>query len=93
MPSQLLEAAEFTSASLREDKDFILQAHGTLLFGCRKALESSGHILQFASEALRCDREVVLRAVRKDGCAVRHAFYQSFREDFEVMKEAQNGSL
>ena len=24
----------------------------------------------------------------QDGCAVRHAFYQSFREDFDIMKEA-----
>ena len=33
--------------------------------------------------------QVVLKAVRQDGCAVRHAFYQAFREDLEVMKEAK----
>ena len=27
-------------------------------------------------------------ALQQDGCAVRHAFYQSFREDFDIMKEA-----
>lgn len=26
--------------------------------------------------------------LQQDGCAVRHAFYQSFREDFDIMKEA-----
>ncbi|CAJ1330894.1 unnamed protein product [Effrenium voratum] len=53
-----------------------------------QALKRSGMALQFASEALRCDREVVLEAARQDGCSVRFAFYQAFREDFDIMKEA-----
>eukprot|EP00439_Symbiodinium_sp_Y106_P051932 s2555_g6.t3 len=70
-------AIQFAGENLRADKSFMLQA-----------LQYSGFALQFASQALRCDREVVLEAVRKDGCSIRHAFYQAFREEFDIVKEA-----
>ena len=100
-------ALQFTSETLRSDREVVLEAvrqNGSALqfasetlWSDRKvvleAVEQNGFALQFASETLRSDRDVVLEAVRQNGSALQFAS-ETLWSDREVVLEAvrQNGS-
>ena len=52
-----------------------------------EAVRKYGFALQFASETLRSDKEVVMEAVRQDGDALEFAC-ETLRSDKEVVMEA-----
>mmetsp|Transcript_54964 Transcript_54964/g.141491 ORF Transcript_54964/g.141491 Transcript_54964/m.141491 type:complete len:401 (+) Transcript_54964:188-1390(+) len=52
-----------------------------------KSVKAHGHLLQFATTELRCDKEIVLAAVQSWGCALRYAA-QELRGDVDIVLAA-----
>ena len=82
-----LSSMAFCCHSLRNDKDFVLQA-----------IQSGNHsvetqVLRYVSPRLRADRDVVYAAVSKSGLNLKHADYSLRRDSSVVMAASAENSV
>lgn len=77
------------SPEFKNDKEVITRAikGSEFLYERGYKQPQGGNALQFASEELRNDKDLVLLAVKETGTAIRHAS-ENLKQDTEVIKEA-----
>lgn len=74
----------WVSEALKDDKEFMLSV---LQQDGNPRIEHYGSLLQFASDRLKNDRDIVLAAIKKEGLALEYAA-QVFKNDNEIVLTA-----
>ena len=79
------DSLEHASEQLKSDRAFVLKILG-ILEGVRSGAQY-GRVLQFASDSLKCDPELVLAAVERDPNALQYAA-KALKDDTAFMQQA-----